>query len=183
MAMGLTQMNALLSSQNMMKSVANMNSNRNKLQGEMGVLENEIKLDKSRAQPGEDADSIAKDKEERLAEAGKTSENLAGQMGKTTAGVVDKINEDGDKIREEEGKQDDSAKKTEDAQKAGQTGNVDTAKTGEPAAKSGEVAASPVDIAEISMFAHNVAAHAPVPVPEIPVAQPVQIGEIVNAKA
>ncbi len=46
--LGLSQMNALLSSQTALKSVAEMDRNRNTLQGEKGVLASQIKADKGR---------------------------------------------------------------------------------------------------------------------------------------
>ena len=85
--------------------------------------------------------------------------------------VQDRIAADSEQIREEEAAK---AKAVEQAE------NV-AAQSGAPA-MSGAPSES-ADVVDISVFAQNVAAFAPARIAEIPIPQPVQVGEVISVKA
>lgn len=164
--MGLTQMNSLLAQQNTMKSVKDLNSNRNMITGQMGVLGAEIKSDQGRGINTEN-------KEKRYELLENNADSIMEKMSKTADNLNDRIAEDNEKIREEEAEK---AKATEKAEKVAEgSASGETVSSGTSAVSA--------DTVDISMFAQNVAAVAPPIVPEIPVAQAVQVGEVIDVKA
>lgn len=164
--LGLSQMNSLLNSQGTLNSVKDLNSNRNMIKGQMGVLGAEIKLDQGRGLNTEN-------KEKRYALLENNADSIMEKLGETADELNDRIAEDNEKIREEETAKAEATEKAEKAGEASQSGE---------AISSGTTAAS-TDTVDISMFAQNVAATAPAIVPEIPVAQTAQVGEVIDVKA
>jgi hypothetical protein len=174
-------MNSILSSANMLGGIADMNRNRSALQSGQGVLASQIEADAARG-------VNTKAKEEQYAQAEEGANNLLAQMGETSGDLTKKIAEDSEKIRAEEAAKDKAAEKAAEnkAEEAARTEKLgETTPTGEtrPATGTGEAAATPAVTVEISAMAQRAAAATPAPVPEIVVAQPVQVGEVVNVKA
>jgi|GEM_PF-4528458 len=180
---GLAQINALLSSQTIMKTTGDLNSNRNLIKGQIGVLNSEIKMDKSRG-------LNTKNKEERLLDLENNSDSIMSQISKNTYNLNDKIAKDNEKINEEklaEEKANEKATETKIVDKAVEAEVAKKVESADFAADGTSVSryrsAKFVDTVDISMFGRNMAAYASPAAPEISHQQTSFIGEIIDIKA
>ncbi|MFT4105194.1 MAG: hypothetical protein QM657_05470 [Lacrimispora sp.] len=168
--LGSAQMNALLSSQAVLKHTSDLSRNRNMMKGEMGVLNSEIKTDKGR---GIDTSN----KEERVSELEASSNNLMGQIAENTDKLNDKVADDNEKINKEK-----AAEKAKEAEVAKAPESV--ASTPDGVSETGGTYAKSVDgdIVDISTYGRRMTAYAPMTVPETPLPQPMPVGELLNVK-
>lgn len=149
MAMGITEMNSLLSSANTLKNVRNSNATRTQMNGQSRILSAEIKADKSR---GLDT----KKKEEELGEMGERLQNIDRNIMGSLTELNERLEADREKIRKEEAEENRQAEKAADTHKAEQRGSTGVSGSGDVTAS---IIAS-VDTVEISPEARAAAASA-----------------------
>ncbi len=113
MAIGLTQMNSLVSSQATLKNLASMSASKTALNGRAGVLAMEIKIDKGATN--------VENKETELASIDDNLENLQTSLGEEVNELNEKVAADSAKIQEEQAQSaDETAKITTKGDGAGQ---------------------------------------------------------------
>lgn len=166
MSMGLTQMNSLLSLNNTMKSMDNMDSGRN-------AVQRRLKDERKQLAQAQECGADTTQKEEKIEELEGRLNSIEQSIGDTMKETSEKIAADSEKIHEEEAAKAKGTTRSEEAAAAPKSG--ETIVDG----SSGESA----DTVDISVFAQNAAVFTPTPVPEIHVEQASQIGEFVDVKA